>query len=171
MAKASAEIREAVEPHVADGESLRIARIDEDEDHLIAVTDRRVIEVERSKSGTTLETEVESYLLSDDRITGVTYERQQIMDVPLWIGPVIMLGGLILLPISFVAGPLAPIVALITVLTVFVGLAVTFVTLLDESSGTEVTIRSTAQGASWSLPEQNADVARTISQVVAEQNP
>jgi len=183
MSSVPDEIQTALKPHVPEGETLRAVTVDESErsnrTKVTAVSDHRVIDMVNDTGGTTDETKINSYLLSDDRITGATYAKTQRTGLlNEWVGgAIIIIGMLVALAgvgpaLSAGAGSASNPDWALLALGVLGVIAGTLIAALssDAKEGVKIKVESTAREKSWHFSNDDEDVAQSISQVVSEQH-
>ncbi len=146
---------------------------------MTAVTDRRVIDVETGD--TAADTTIESFLLSDDRIVGVSC-RQGDEEPPTALlagGVAVVLGAVLVLGLLLLngGGPTFGLLAGAVLSAVGTAGVVLSVTGEDPTGGdvdaertVTVTVESAAGDRTWELPPGEEAVPRAISRVVAEHN-
>ncbi|WP_147435869.1 hypothetical protein [Haloarcula sp. Atlit-47R] len=160
-----------LEPHIPSGEQLIDAHTSDRQ--TVAVTDRRVIELEHHQDDRGQDTSLTSVLLTSDYVVGTEYGRSEDTENP--IGEWVLAGILATLGIFGLIFGITDSTgfSLISGVTLLVIAAAIFYFAQTRTSGeVSATVRRAGDlpDRSWSFPQGEAAVARAISEQVAKLN-
>ncbi len=160
-----------LEPHIPSGEQLVDAHTDDY--RTVAVTDRRVIELEHHQDDRSQDTSLTSVLLTSDYIVGTEYGRSEDTEDPIveWIiAGILGTMGFMGLIFGATAGTGFHLIAGAVLLIITA--AVLYFAQTQTSGEVSATVRRAGDlpDRSWSFPQGEAAVARAISEQVAKLN-
>lgn len=171
MASVSESETSVLEPHIPSGEHL--VESFTGEERTVAVTDRRVMELEHEASDRAQDTTLESVLLTSDYIVGTEYSNDEDTDPPLveYFAAGLLLfigagGGLVGFQTGSVAFYFGCVILLI------LGGLILALTQSRESGEVTVTVHRAGDlsDCEWEFPRGETEVAQAITEQVAELN-
>lgn len=171
MASASESATTVLEPHIPSGEQLLESFTGEE--RTVAVTDRRVMELEHEASDRTQDTTLKSVLLNSDYIVGTEYSNSEDTEPPLveyFAAGLLFLVGIGAGFVGVEAGSFI----LYFVCVLFLILGILVLTAAQSRASGEVTVTVYRAGnlsdRQWAFPRGETEVAQAITEQVAELN-
>lgn len=172
MATDQTQKRDVLKPHIPSGEELRASAVGRGK--ITAVTDRRVLSVTEVGGDTEQQREVESVLLTSDRVVGTRYGKtdsenratlRRIVGIALAV-----LGGLFFLLGIQADGSVQGTVFLVVLIAIAVGVYLYWSAEDTVEGSVSITVRRAGDvpDRTWTFPRGETEVPRAISEQVAK---
>jgi len=163
--------RDILEPHIPSGEKLIEAHTGEE--HTIAVTDRRVLDLRHSSDNESQDTELKSVLLTSEHVVGTEYSRSETTDSPfieVFAGVALMIVGVGIIVLG--GSQSALIMGSGGMLAIILGVLVLVYASNQTSGGVTVTVHRAGElsDLTWSFPRGETEVAQAVTEQVAALN-